>query len=75
MLEGMKPVQRVFVCAVNRIKDTLSDNDQQILMAAINDADTWPAKTLDRALRQRGVVLSDSAITNHRRKGCACWKN
>lgn len=73
MLEGLKPPSSLRSCKVGNIAATLTDKDRDILLTAIADRDTWPIKSLSKALRERGIELSDSPLTNHRAKACACF--
>jgi hypothetical protein len=74
MLDGLEPPQRVFNCRVRSVFETLEAKDKKILESAITSADVWPAKTLSNALKQRGLVLSDGAIAQHRKGSCSCGK-
>lgn len=73
MLEGLKPPSSLRSCKVGNIAATLTDKDRDILLNAIADRDTWSIKSLSKALRERGIELSDSPLTNHRAKACACF--
>jgi hypothetical protein len=53
---------------------TLNETDQEILTAAIFDTANWPVKTLARALGEKGIQISDTPITAHRFKNCACFR-
>lgn len=74
MLENLTPISRQRTCAAQTVLSKLEPADQDILNAALDNADQWPAKSLDRALRERGIILSDGSITHHRRKECVCWR-
>jgi hypothetical protein len=52
----------------------LDDKDSKILEQAIISPDVWPSKTLSNELKKRGLLVSDSAISNHRKKACACFR-
>jgi hypothetical protein len=73
MLEGLTPPSAKRSCKVGTVSATLSDKDKDILLKAVADADTWPVKALSRALSERGIQLSDSPLSNHRSKTCACY--
>lgn len=73
MLEGLKPPTAKRSCKVGNIAASLSEKDRTILLQAVEDKDNWPIKALSRALSERGVLLSDSPLTNHRSKSCACF--
>ena len=75
MLEGLEPpTNKSVYCKVDQMKDTLSAEDYAIFIAAVDDKDKWPAKTLTNALRQRGVSVADTTITKHRQRACACHR-
>lgn len=73
MLEGLTPPAAKRSCKVATVAATLSDKDKEILLKAIADTDSWPIKSLSRALNERGIQLSDSPLTNHRAKACVCF--
>lgn len=75
MLEDLRPPTNFRgSCKVGAIMETLSKTDQEILTAAIFDTANWPVKTLSRALAEKGIQLSDTPITSHRFKNCACFR-
>ena len=75
MLEGLTPPQNKAVyCKVDQVLQTLDDADKQILADAIANTTTWPAKTLSKELRLRGVSMADTTISKHRAKTCACYR-
>jgi hypothetical protein len=73
MLEDLTNEPRVRPCRVNTIKATLNAADQAKLEAAVTDP-TWPISQLEKQLRAKGLDISDSSITRHREKRCACSK-
>jgi len=76
MLESLEPPRNlVYTCKVDLLKDELSEDDYKILMEAINDRQKWGAKTLNKALAERGLSLADTTITRHRNKQCACYRH
>lgn len=75
MLEGLEPPKsKAVYCKVDQMQNTLSAEDYAIFIAAVDDKDKWPAKTLTNALRQRGVSVADTTITKHRQRACACHR-
>jgi hypothetical protein len=75
MLENLTPPSKnKGSCKVGVIMETLSDSDKQILTGAIADAATWPIKTLARALADKGLQISDTPLSSHRNKNCACFR-
>ena len=71
-LDGLTPPIKKLPCRVRSVLAELTDNDRDILTQAINDHETWLAKPLCRALRERGIMLSDDAIYKHRKGLCSC---
>jgi len=74
MLEDLKPTNFRGSCKVGAVMETLSQTDREILSGAIFDTTNWPVKTLSRALGQKGIQLSETPITAHRFKNCACFR-
>jgi len=75
MLEGLKPPpNRAYYCRVSQVLADLDQADAEILTQAVADEQSWPAKTLANALRERGVSLADTTISKHRKKLCACGR-
>jgi len=75
MLEGLKPPpNRAYFCRVSQVLSDLAKEDQEILTTAIADHQSWPAKTLSNALKERGLSLGDTTITKHRKQLCACGR-
>jgi hypothetical protein len=61
-------------CKVATILEGLSQSDQEILTGAIFDSNNWPIKTLSKALAAKGIAISDTPLTSHRFKSCACFR-
>ena len=75
MLEGLTPpANKAVYCKVDQVLQTLEDADKQILADAIANTVTWPAKTLSKELRLRGLSMADTTISKHRAKTCACYR-
>jgi hypothetical protein len=75
MLEGLTPpVRNAGTCKVATVSATLSDDDRKIFLAAVSDKSNWPIKTLAKALNERGLLISDSPLTNHRAQTCVCFR-
>jgi hypothetical protein len=72
MLEDLQPIDRVFPCAVRTMWESFEPNDQAIFLKAINDLDAWSNKGLERALKARGLSLSETPIRKHRVGKCSC---
>lgn len=74
LLDGLEPHKKARPCRVRTLLGELDKKDVDTLNTALLSVDLWPARTLSVALKQRGVLLSDSAITHHRTKACSCGK-
>jgi hypothetical protein len=74
MLENLRPPVKVVPCKVRALLESLSEPDAEILEAAVMDSAKWKVSTLATELRKAGLVISEKPITNHRAKGCSCWK-
>jgi hypothetical protein len=75
MLEGLEPAKPTFTCKVATLYSELDKKDAEILKAAIADVRKWPAKSLQKALKERGVSLADTVISKHRTQLCRCYKD
>jgi hypothetical protein len=73
MLENLKPPIRIRTCAVRTILAQIEKKDQEIFLSAIASED-WPALTLAKELTARGLLISDGAISRHRKEICSCSK-
>ena len=75
MLEGLEPAKQHWTCRVATLLQELDKKDGDILKAAIADVRKWPAKSLQRALKERGISLADNVISKHRSQICRCYKD
>jgi hypothetical protein len=75
MLEGLEPAKPQFTCKVAVLYQELDKKDAEILKSAIADVRKWPAKSLQRALKERGLSLADTVIAKHRSQICRCYKD
>jgi len=75
MLEGLEPAKPTFTCKVAIFYNELDKKDAEILKAAVDDARKWPAKSLQKALQERGLSLADTVISKHRTQLCRCYKD
>jgi hypothetical protein len=76
MLEGLTPPKNLgHTCKIDTLAQDMSESDRKIFLAAIDDKETWPAKTLSRELRKRGVETSDQPILLHRTQQCRCFRD
>lgn len=66
------PPKRVPVCKIMAIHDSLDVADQKIFIQAVDNVDEWPAETLARELKRRGVEIGRETIRAHRRGDCVC---
>ena len=74
LLDGLEPHKKSRPCRVRTVLAELDKKDAEILQTALKSPDLWGAKTLSNALKIRGVLLSDNAVTNHRKGACSCGK-
>jgi len=72
LLSGMTPPVKQTPCKVRTILEQLEASDAQILEQALSDPMTWPARTLQVALSQRKLIVSDVSIGRHRKGQCSC---
>lgn len=72
LLKDLKPPVRKYSCKVRTLTNAMEKDDAKILMDAINNINGWPARTLQNALEERGIILSDLTINRHRRGTCSC---
>lgn len=72
MLEGLEPEERVYSCAVRTLIGTLEPSDKQILIDALENHQVWTHKALERALRARGLKISEKPLRLHRMESCSC---
>lgn len=73
MLEDLKPPTRRYECKVRTVADSLEPADAQILLEAVDSPD-WRFKTLEKALKSKGITLIDTTIAAHRRRQCSCFR-
>lgn len=71
MLEKLNFEKPKKPCAVRTFYNTLNDADKEILMSNLCNPEI-SHKGLEKALRDIGVVLSDTAISRHRYGHCSC---
>jgi hypothetical protein len=74
LLEGLTPPRKELSCRIRKVMEGLEPDDQKILRLSLEDFDSWPAKTLERALKLRGVILSEGPIRKHRNRKCSCFR-
>ena len=74
MLENLQiPLSTMRNCKVSAVADILSPEDKAILLDAIANP-SWSIKGLSRELGKLGIHLSDTPLTSHRKKSCACHR-
>ena len=74
LLDGLEPYVKARPCRIRSLLTELEKKDAEILLTALNSPDLWPAKTLSNALKIRGLLISDNAISQHRKGACSCGK-
>lgn len=72
MLENLKPPVKILPCKIRAILENMEDDDQDILMGALLDMDTWKDHVLTEELNKLGVAVSANSIRKHRRRQCSC---
>ena len=72
LLSGMTPPTKRSSCKVRTLIATLEPKDAQILEQALADVHLWPARTLQNALSERKIIISDISIGRHRKGQCSC---
>jgi hypothetical protein len=71
ILKGMQPPTRKRECFVAAEAEKLSAEDKEILLNAVVDPN-WSLTGLEKALQERGVMLTRSVIARHRSGLCKC---
>jgi hypothetical protein len=72
LLSGMTPPVKKSACKVRTLLQNLDPKDAEILEAALANVHLWPARTLQNALMERKIVVSDVSIGRHRKGQCSC---
>ena len=72
LLSGMTPPVKQTSCKVRTLLENLEPADAKILEQALADIVTWPARTLQNALGERKIIISDISIGRHRKGQCSC---
>ncbi len=73
LFDNMTPPAKARSCKVATVAAELSESDGKKLLQMVMD-EAWAIKTLARELNKRGVLVSETPISNHRNKACKCWK-
>lgn len=71
LLNDLKPPTHIPACRVRTVLATLDAADKKILIEALDNLE-WSAFGLHKALKSRGIDMSDRVISVHRRKKCSC---
>lgn len=73
MLENLKPVTRLYPCRVRILMQEFDSKDKVIFQNALDDSNLWPARSLANQLKRvADIIISDTAITKHRKRLCSC---
>jgi hypothetical protein len=72
LLSGMTPPVKKTACKVRTLLASLESKDAEILEVALANVHLWPARTLQNALAERKIVISDISIGRHRKGQCSC---
>lgn len=59
-------------CKVMKMAESLGGRDEQILLNAVADSESWPAIRLEKELKARGLRISNDTILAHRSGICCC---
>jgi hypothetical protein len=73
MLENLTPPKKILTCAVRTTLGKLDKKDQEIFVVALANEE-WKSLTLAKELTKRGLLISDNAISRHRKGICSCSK-
>lgn len=71
MLENFRIITPKRPCKVRTIWETLSDSDKEIYMSNLSDL-SIATRALERAFKEVGIDLGDTAINHHRKGLCSC---
>lgn len=71
LLENFEPPKKVYPCKVRELAQTMTKEDAKVFTDAVMDTN-WPVVTLVEALRKRGVDISPTPVTKHRKGSCSC---
>ncbi len=71
MLENLVLPKKAYPCKVRELAEAMTEKDRAVFLAAVVDP-AWPIITLSEELRARGVDISPTPLTKHRRKACSC---
>lgn len=72
LLSDLTPPVKQTSCKVRTLLENLEPVDAKILEQALADSVTWPARTLQVALSERKIIVSDISIGRHRKGQCSC---
>lgn len=73
MLENLNVTPAKRRCKIRTIYFELSEADREIYMKNLSDFNIG-AKTLERAFKEVGLDIGDTAINAHRKGHCSCSK-
>jgi hypothetical protein len=77
MLEDLKPHKYIQPCfALERVREhpESTEKDVEIMKQYLDDAKGWPVRTLEIALKSKGIFVDRKSIERHREGRCPCWK-
>lgn len=72
LLDGLQPPVKQTACKVRATIERLESKDAEILRQALADVHLWPGRTLQLALAERNITISDVSIGRHRKGQCSC---
>jgi hypothetical protein len=71
ILAGITPVKPTTPCKIGQLLIELDEEDSKILDEALAD-ERWTARSLARALNDRGIPLATDTVRSHKNKTCRC---
>lgn len=73
MLENLRPKRdNRERCKIREILASLNETDARYLQRYLDDAETWSANGLVKALGEHGIKLSVGTVLRHRAGSCSC---
>ena len=75
MLENLTSQRYVQPCyAIERVREhpDTTEKDVELMRQYLDDERAWPGRTLQTALKQKGIFISRKSIDRHREGRCPC---
>jgi len=74
LLDDLEPKPVIHSCIVRRTIASLEASDQTILEEAVADSTRWSSAALSSALKEKGISINRTSLTDHRKGACSCSK-